>query len=96
MKKVIGKSREEIGEVLKSTPRQELLDIICALATPEPHYSPREIAQRRGLKKETILRLIREGVIAPVHAPTGKDYRIPLSAIRDWDKRTAIHASARP
>lgn len=93
MKDVRNRTRDEIGGILKHTPRPELLDLIFSLSTCEPHYSPAELAKRRGLHKETILRLIKQGVIAPIHAPTGKDYRIPLSSILDWDRRTALSAA---
>jgi hypothetical protein len=88
---VVGKSREEIDALLAKTPRETLLQIIYRLATLEPHFSVREFAALRRLRRDTVLALIRDKKIKPIHTPTDRgDYRIPLSAVRDFDQRTAI------
>lgn len=85
------KSTEEIEEMLSNAPRKRLLSIIRGLVALEPHFSVQEFAQARRLKRETVLGLIRDKKIKPVHTPTDRgDYRIPLSAVQDFDQRTAI------
>lgn len=84
-----GKSREQIERALAHKRRNELLDLIFSLITFEPHFSVATFAQRRQLTRATVLRLIRERILH-AHLPTGNGYRIPLSAIRDFDRRTAV------
>lgn len=85
------KTPEEVQQTLAKTPRRTLVRMIYRLLTLEPHFSVQEFAQARGLKRDTVLSLIREKKIRPVHVPTDRgDYRIPLSAAEDFDRRTAI------
>jgi excisionase family DNA binding protein len=93
MKDVRNKTREEIAKLLEKTPRPELYDLIYDLSSLEPHFSPAEVAARRGLKKHTILKLCRERKIG-FHVPTGRDYRIPLSVMLEFDRKTFIPPKA--
>jgi hypothetical protein len=56
-----GKSREEIQRAVVGKTRAELIDIIFALSTVEPHFTPAEIASRSGMTKRTILADIHAG-----------------------------------
>jgi hypothetical protein len=56
-----GKSREEIDQALARKTRAELVDLIYALSTIEPHFTPSEIASRSGMTKRTILSDIHAG-----------------------------------
>lgn len=89
---LVGKSREQIEQATRNKHRPELIDIIYSLATCEPMFKPQEIATRRRLSKDSIFRLIKRGVLR-AHKPLENVVRVPLSAIRDWDKQTALFFS---
>jgi excisionase family DNA binding protein len=86
---LIGKSREQIEQATKDLKRHELIDLLYSLATCEPMFKPQEIAARRGMSKQSILKLIKRGVLR-AHKPLENAYRVPLSAIREWDAQTAV------
>ena len=86
---LIGKSLEQIEVATRNKRRQELLEIIYSLATFEPMYKPDEIARRRRMSIGKVKDLIRKGVLR-AHKPLDNALRVPLSAIRDWDKETAV------
>jgi hypothetical protein len=86
-----GKSEDEIRQLLAKTPRQALLQLITRLVALEPHFTVTEFAQARRMTRDKVLKLIDARQLTPVHVPTERgDYRIPLSAVRDFDRRTAI------
>lgn len=90
MRKVIGKSREEIAKAIRHKTREELSNLIYHLETIEPHFSPKTIAFARALGPRMIVAKIQNGEIARAHRPTLKGWRVPLSAIREWDEQTSI------
>lgn len=97
MKKLnlIGKSREQIESMLgPSYRRADLLDLIFQLASIEPHFSPSTIAAAREMTTAKVLKLIKEGAIPGVHKPLDNGYRVSLSGIRAWDKKTAVKLGA--
>jgi hypothetical protein len=91
--KLAGKSREEIEKAVRNKTRSELIDLLYNLATLEPHFSPGTVAARRGMSKDTIIALCKNGTIPRVHKPLQNSWRIPLSSIREWDEATAISFS---
>lgn len=89
---VIGKSREAIGQALRHKRPEELLDIIYELATLEPFFSPRTIAAARGVQLRRVVAMCRAGELR-AHKPSEKVWRVPLSAVREWDANTAVTLS---
>jgi len=89
---LVGKTREQIEHATRHKKREELLEIIYSLATFEPHFKPQEIAERRRMSKGKVLRLIKAGVLR-AHKPMENALRVPLSAIQDWDEKTALFFS---
>jgi hypothetical protein len=86
---LVGKSREQIAQATRHKKREELIDLLYSLATFEPMFRPREIAERRGMSKGIVLKLIKSGILR-AHKPSENVLRVPLSAIRDWDQQTAL------
>jgi len=87
--KVLGKSREDIETTTRNYARHELLDLIYSLATCEPHLKVSDVAARRGMSKQKVLQLVRNGKLR-AHKPLENGIRIPLSAVRAWDANTAL------
>lgn len=86
---LVGKSREQIAQATRHKKREELIDLIYSLATFEPMFKVQEIAARRGMSRDKVIRLIKSGRIR-AHKPLENALRVPLSAIRDWDQQTAL------
>lgn len=86
---LLGKTREQIEKATKDCDRRQLVNLIYSLATLEPHFTPRQVAERRALSVDTILRKVRSGEL-PAHRPAEKQIRIPLSSVEAWDRHTAL------
>jgi excisionase family DNA binding protein len=86
---LIGKSREQIEAAIRDKPREALIDMIYSLATCEPMFKPQEVATRRGMSKRAVMRLIKKGELR-AHQTLRNAVRIPLSSIREYDRRTAL------
>ena len=89
---LVGKSKEQIEQATRHKRREELIEIIYSLASVEPMFKPRELAARRGMSPRVIMKLIKQGRIR-AHKPLANVLRVPLSAIREWDKNTALFFS---
>ena len=87
--RLVGKTLQEIEEATRNKPRAELIEIIYTLATFEPMFKPEEIAVHRRMSKHKVLDLIRQRVLR-AHKPLRNGLRVPLSAIRDWDRNTKL------
>ena len=86
---VVGRSKEQIAKATRDFKREELIDLIYSLATCEPMFKVSEIAMRRRMSRDSVLRLIKRGKLR-AHKPFENALRVPLSAIRDWDRQTAV------
>jgi hypothetical protein len=86
---LVGKSKEQIEQATRHKRREELVEIIYRLATFEPMFKPQEIAENRRMSKRVVIGLIKRGVLR-AHKPLTNALRVPLSAIRDWDRQTAL------
>lgn len=84
-----GKSRDEIAELTKRWKPDRFVAALHELATIEPFFSPRTVAKAREMSPRVIAELCRSGVIR-AHRPLENGWRIPLSAVREWDGRTAV------
>lgn len=89
---VMGKTREQLGDLLGRKRPAELIDIIHELATLEPFFSPRTIARARGMSKRRIVKMCKDQELR-AHKPSPNNYRVPLSAVREWDANTAVKLS---
>src|SRR5437879_3645284 len=61
VKKLFGKTREEIEKQLAGKSRAELIDLIYSVVTVEQLLKPSEIAARSCLNKRAVLRDVRAG-----------------------------------
>lgn len=86
---LIGKSYEEIEHRLSGMKRDRLVKVIQQLATLEPHFSPEQLAGFRGLTVKAILKRIHEHRLR-AHIPSHNRYRIPRSAVEEWDASTRV------
>lgn len=84
-----GKTKEEIAKAVAGKTRAELVELLYSLATLEPMFSPEEVATRRDMSKRSVLRLVKRGVLK-AHKPFQNGLRIPLSAVREWDRNTKL------
>jgi len=91
---LVGKSKEQIEHAIRHKKRQEIVEIIYSLATCEPFFKPQEIADRRRMAKGTVLELIKNGILR-AHKPFDNVVLVPLSAIREWDRDTALFFSGK-
>jgi predicted DNA-binding transcriptional regulator AlpA len=87
---LIGKSRTDIERALRNKDRPELVNLICELATMEPHFSISQVARARKISRTTVLDKVRKREIPWAHRLGEHGLRIPLSAIVQWDKNTRI------
>jgi len=88
MSSLIGKTRDQIERALADKDRPALLDVIYKLTTLEPHFTISDVARARKLSRGAILDKLRTGAIKRAHRPLKNAYRIPLSALQDWDRST--------
>jgi hypothetical protein len=87
---VRGKSREQIGELLRSKRRDGLLDLIYQLANIEDHFTPLEVARARRMEKYAVVALCRDGKIPGTHKPSANQWRISASGLEEWDRSTCV------
>lgn len=85
---VVGKSAVEIRSALKGLRRDVLERLFVLILTVEPTLSPRQVAKLRGKHPKTIVRLIQAKKLRAFQW-AGKDYEIPISAVRERDENTA-------
>lgn len=85
---LIGKSYQEIETAVHGIKRIRLVDELKKLATLEPYFSPAQIAKARQISIQAVMTRIRRGQIR-AHL-IGNRWRVPLSAVRDWDGQTRV------
>lgn len=86
---LIGKSREQIAQLTRHKRHEEMVDLLYLYTTLEPHYSPRDIAVARGVQLRRVVAMCRAGTLR-AHKPSEKCWRVPLSAVLEWDRQTAV------
>src|SRR5256885_2164462 len=84
MRKLAGKSREELEQLLRNTTRSELIDLIFSLVTVEQAFKPSEIAARSCLNKRAVLRDIRDGKFGPYFCRADNSISVPASGVNEW------------
>jgi len=89
MTKLTGKTREEINRATKDWTLAQFQDAIYRLATLQPMYTIEEIAERRAISTQTIIKRIKEGVLK-AHMPLRGQFRISQDALEEWDRNTAL------
>jgi hypothetical protein len=90
-----GKSRDEIAELTARMPAPRLIDLLYQHVTLEPFFSPDQVAKARGMTKRQIVARCKDGRIAG-HKPLENGWRIPHSAVLEWDEQTAVKLMAAP
>lgn len=83
-----GKAEVLLRASLKRLRRDLLEGLVVRLLTVEPTLTPAQIATLRNKDRRTIVRLIQRKEL-PATRWTGKDYEVPISAVRDRDRKTA-------
>ena len=94
MKKLFGKTREEIEKQLAGKSRGELLDLIHSLVTVEPLLKPAEIAARSCLNKRAVLRDIRDGKFGDYYCRAENSIAVPASGVNRWRNGFRVPANA--
>lgn len=94
MKKLAGKTREEIEKQLAGKSRAELLDLIHSLVTVEQLLKPAEIAARSCLNKRAVLRDIRDGKFGDYYCRAENSIAVPASGVNKW--RNNFRVPAKP
>jgi hypothetical protein len=94
VKKLFGKTREEIEKQLAGKSRAELLDLIHSLVTVEQLLKPSEIAARSCLNKRAVLRDIRDGKFGDYYCRAENSIAVPASGVNKW--RNNFRVPARP
>lgn len=84
---VLGKSRDEIQRLTSDYSRPELVDLIYKLSSLEPMFTPLEVAKARQIAVATVRELIQKQKLRAHRV--GQEWRIPLSAIQEWDASTS-------
>jgi len=88
-----GKSRDEIAAALKHKRHGQLIDLIADLVTLETFFTPEEIARARKIGARAIKAMIKAGQIR-AHKPLANGYRVPRSAVDEWDAKTALRRAS--
>jgi hypothetical protein len=83
------KHEQELQRLLRSRRRKDLISLIRDLASIEQHFTAEEIAKARKTTKRDVIERMKKGEIA-AHHPSGYRWTASLSAVREWDERTAI------
>ena len=84
VRKLFGKTREEVEKQLAGKSRAELLDLIHSLVTVEQLLKPAEIAARSCLNKRAVLRDIREGKFGDYYCRAENSIAVPASGVNKW------------
>ncbi|MEO6969873.1 MAG: hypothetical protein ABI217_03140 [Chthoniobacterales bacterium] len=86
---LIGKSYKEIETAVKGVKRARLVDLLKLHVTLEPFFSPEQIAKARQISIAAVMHRIK--VTRQLRAYLiGNRWRVPLSAVRDWDSQTRV------
>ena len=93
MKKLVGKTREEIEKQLAGKSRRELIDLIYSLVTVEQLLKPAEIAARSCLNKRAVLRDIRDGKFGDYFCRAENSIAVPASGVNEWRNNFRVPAS---
>ena len=93
MKKLVGKTREEIEKQLAGKSRAELLDLIQSLVTVEQLLKPSEIAARSCLNKRAVLRDIRDGKFGDYYCRAENSLAVPASGVNKWRNSFRVPAN---
>lgn len=95
MRKLSGKSREQIDAVLKELTRSELLDLVASHVAVEQMLKPSEIAARCRINKRAVLREIREGKFGPYICRAENSIIVPASGVNAWLRRFTVTPTER-
>ena len=87
---LVGKTREQIRAALASKTREELLDMICSLATVEQLYKPAQIASLSCVNKRAVLRDLRDGKFGEYYCRAENSVAIPSSGVNAWRRRFLV------
>jgi len=93
VKKLVGKTREEIEKQLAGKSRAELLDLIQSLVTVEQLLKPSEIAARSCLNKRAVLRDIRDGKFGDYYCRAENSLAVPASGVNKWRNSFRVPAN---
>ena len=93
MKKLVGKTREEIEKQLGGKSRRELIALIYSLVTVEQLLKPAEIAARSCLNKRAVLRDIRDGKFGDYFCRAENSIAVPASGVNEWRNNFRVPAS---
>lgn len=85
---LIGKSPEQIEEMLRGVKRDRLIRIIQELTSLEPFFSPEQVGRARGITIASVMKKVRANELR-AHL-LGNRWRIPLSALKHWDRTTMV------
>lgn len=86
---LVGKTYQEIEAAVHGLKRDQLIAIIQELAGGEPFFSPEQISRLRGISRANVMRRIRARLLR-AHMPVHNRWRVPLSALREWDEQTRV------
>ena len=92
VKKLFGRTREEIEKQLAGKSRAELLDLIHSLVTVEQLLKPAEIAARSCLNKRAVLRNIRDGKFGDYYVRAENSIAVPASGVHQWRNKFRVPA----
>src|SRR5437868_1674439 len=84
MRKLAGKTREELETLLRNSSRSDLIDVIFSLTTVEQLFKPSEIAARSCINKRAILRDIRDGKFGDYFCRAENSIAVPASGVNKW------------
>lgn len=77
-----------LERLLSGKERSELVRMIKFLSVAEVFFTPAELAKARRLPRRTVVELCKRGEIR-AHRVLSNRWRIPLSAVHEWDRNTA-------
>jgi excisionase family DNA binding protein len=84
---VIGRTAEEVGELLEPVKRDRLIKLLVDLVALDLYFSPQQVAKSRGVSRAIVMRAIRKGKLR-AHLIAHNRWRIPLGALQEWDEHT--------
>ena len=90
MRKLAGKTREELETLLRNSSRSELIDLIFSLTTVEQAFKPSEIAARSCINKRAVLKDIRNGKFGPYFCRAENSIAVPASGVNSWRRRFLV------
>lgn len=93
VKKLSGKTHEEIEKQLAGKSRAELIDLVHSLVTVEQLLKPSEIAARSCLNKRAVLRDIRDGKFGDYYCRAENSIAVPASGVNKWRNSFRVPAN---